>query len=341
MLTTTVAGRTWHFRHSIGHFVGPQGYTYPTPIAMTASGTMYVADIGLAEYGGGAGALSPKILKHRIEDEFLGEMGMGDLQWPEGLALARDGTVWCADAYHHRVFGYDAEGSPIGDWGEFGSGEGQFNRPSGLAFDADDHLLVVDSLNHRVQKYSIGGEYLGSWGTQGSEQGQLNQPWGLSIDQEGSVYIADWGNDRVQKFTPDGEFLGRFGSRYAEIGIDDGGSLKRPADVAVDSDGDVYVCDWGNGRVQIYYPDGDIICSLRGDAHEFSKAAKQVMDVNPEYTQAFKRVNPVELLKFGIFDRPRGIAIDGQDRIAISDGGRGRVQVYEKDHDFLVPQFNA
>ena len=105
--------------------------------------------------------------------------------------------------------------------------------------------------------------------------------------------------------------------------------------------GDVYVCDWGNRRVQIYYPDGDIICSLQGDAHEFSKAAQQVMEVNMEYAQAFRRVTPVELIKFGIFDRPRGIAIDGQDRIAISDGGRGRVQVYHKDHDYLLPQFNA
>lgn len=340
MLTTSVAGRTWHFDHSIGHFVGPQGFTYPTPIAATTSGTIYVADIGLAEYSG-AGGLGSKIFKHRIEDEFLGEMGAGDLRWPEGLALARDGSVWCADAYHHRIFGYDPEGAPIGDWGEFGDGNGQFNRPSGIAFDADDHLHVVDSLNHRVQQFTRDGEFLGAWGSEGSEAGQLNQPWGITIGNEGALFIADWGNDRVQKFTPEGEVLCSFGSRFADLGIDDGGSLKRPADVAVDSVGDVYVCDWGNRRVQIYYPDGDIICSLNGDAHEFSKAARKVMDVNPEYSQAFRRVTPVELIKFGIFDRPRGIAIDGQDRIAISDGGRGRIQVYHKDHNYLLPQFNA
>ena len=341
MLTTTVAGRTWHFSHSIGHFVGPQGFNYPSAIAMAPNGTMHVADPGLSEYGGASGALSAKIIKHRIEDEFLGDIGSGDLTWPEGLALARDGTVWCADAYHHRIFGYDAEGSPVGDWGEFGDGDGQFNRPSGMAFDADDNLHVVDSLNHRVQTFTRDGEFLGTWGKHGCAEGELNQPWGMTIDNEGALFIADWGNDRVQKFTPDGEFLGNFGSRYEDIGIDDGGSLKRPADVAVDSDGDVYVCDWGNRRVQIYYPDGDIICSLQGDAHEFSKAAASVMEVNPEYQQAFRRVTPVELIKFGIFDRPRGIAIDAQDRIAIGDGGRGRVQVYHKDHDYLVPQFNA
>lgn len=341
MLTTTVAGRTWHFDYSIGHFVGPQGFTYPTSIAMAANGTMHIADIGLAEYGGGGGALGPKIFKHRIEDEFLGDMGAGDLVWPEGLALARDGTVWCADAYHHRIFGYDAEGSPIGNWGNFGDGTGQFNRPSGLAFDAEDHLIVVDSLNHRVQKFTRDGTFLSAWGALGSAEGQLNHPWGITIDREGAYYIADWANDRVQKFAPDGEPLTRFGSRYEDIDIDDGGRLSRPADVAVDSEGDVYVCDWGNRRVQIYYPDGEIICGLYGDAHEFSKAAQKVMDVNPDYMHAFRRVTRHELIKFGIFDRPRGIAIDAQDRIAIGDGGRGRVQVYHKDHDYLIPQFNA
>ena len=117
--------------------------------------------------------------------------------------------------------------------------------------------------------------------------------------------------------------------------------LNRPADVAVDSEGDVYVVDWGNNRVQIYYPDGDIICGLYGDARVFSKASQKVMDVNADYMRAFNRVTPVELIKLGNFDRPRGIAIDAQDRIAVTDGARGRVQVYYKDHDYVIPQFNA
>ncbi len=334
MLTKSVAGRTWHFSHSIGHFVGPQGFTYPTPIASNVAGTMYIADTGAAE-----GFAPARIFKYRVEDEYLGEMGQGDLIWPQGLALSHDGTVWCADSYKHRIYGYDAEGAPIGDWGEFGSGPGQLNRPAGLAFDADDNLFVVDSLNHRVQQFGKDGSYLGAWGSEGCAAGQLNQPWGITIAPSGAVYVADWANDRVQKFAPDGEPLAAFGSQFE--GIDDGGALNRPADVAVDSEGDVYVCDWGNRRVQIYYPDGDIICGLYGDAHVFSQAAQRVMDVNPDYMRAFQRVTPQELIKFGLFDRPRGIAIDGQDRIAISDGGRGRVQVYAKDHDYLIPQFNA
>ena len=334
MLTTSVAGRTWHFRHSIGHFVGAEGFTYPTPIAAGAGGVLYIADTGAAE-----GFAQAKIFKYRQPDEFLGEMGAGDLVWPQGLALARDGSVWCSDADQHRIFGYDAEGAPLGAWGTQGSGDGEFNRPAGLAFDGDGHLLVADSGNHRIQRYTTAGEYLGSWGREGSALGQLREPWGLTVDAAGAVYVADWGNDRVQKCAPDGEPLVRFGSQVD--GLDDGGALRRPADAAVDSEGDVYIADWGNRRVQIYYPDGEIICGLYGDAHVFSKAAQRVMDVNPDYQRAFQRVRPQELLKFGVFDRPRGIAVDAEDRIAVSDGGRGRIQVYQKDHDYLIPQFNA
>ena len=55
---------------------------------MTPAGTMYVADIGLAEYSARA-ALGSKIYKHRIEDEFLGEMGAGDLQVAGGPRTRR------------------------------------------------------------------------------------------------------------------------------------------------------------------------------------------------------------------------------------------------------------
>ncbi|PZC43018.1 MAG: DNA-binding beta-propeller fold protein YncE [Chloroflexi bacterium] len=335
MLTTTVAGRTWHFSHSIGMHVGPEGFTHPSPVEAAADGTLYVADTGAVE-GAGQAYGQTKIRKLRIEDEFLSEMDVVDLTWPQGLALSRDGNIYCSDAYHHAIFAYGADGTQIAHWGEQGSGEGQFQRPAGLAFDSDDNLLVVDTGNARVQKFSKEGKPLGAWGTEGSGEGELNQPWGLTIDQAGDVYVADWANDRVQKFTPGGTFLTRFGST-----IEDGGQLRRPSDVAVDSQGDVYVVDWGNNRIQIYYPDGDIISGLYGDANAFSKGAQATMDVNPDYMRAFKRVNPVELINFGRFDRPRGIAIDGQDRIAVTDCGRGRVQVYAKDKDYLVPQFNA
>ena len=330
MPTKTVAGRTWHFSHSLGHHVGPGGFTHPTAVVSAPGGIVYVADTGAAE-----GYQPAKIRKLDVDEGFISEFGVGDLTWPEGLALDQSGNIYCSDAHKHRVIAYDQEGEQIGEWGEPGSGAGQLNAPSGLAFDGDDNLHVVDSLNSRIQKFTGDGRPLAAWGTPGTEDGQLDRPWGITIDPEGDIYVADWGNNRVQKFSPDGAFMGRFGSQIA-----DGGELNRPSDVAVDSEGDVYVVDWGNNRVQMYFPDGDVITGLYGDAREFSRSAQQVMDVNPDYAKAFERVDPSELIRWGRLERPRGIAIDEQDRIVITDCTRGRLQVYAKDKDYVVPQFN-
>ena len=328
MQTKTVATRTWHFNHVIGTIaVRGRGFYHPSSLAIAPGGILYV----LNDRDRSASPIS----KLTIDEEYLGEFGAEDFTWPAGLALDKDGNVYCADGYDHFVAIYNADGDRIGQWGEAGSKEGQLRAPAGLAFDSEDNLLVVDGSNGRVQKFTREGRFLSSWGSPGSKDGELNRPWGITIDQNGDVYVADWGNDRVQKFSPEGNYLMSFGSTIA-----DGGQLDHPSDVAVDSEGDVYVTDWGNNRVQIYYPDGDIITGLYGDARVFSKWAQEYMDSNADYVKAFQRVDPTEMVRLGRFERPKGIAIDDEDRIIITDGIRCRLQVYTKDKNYLAPQFN-
>ena len=158
MLTTTVAGRTWHFNHSIGFHVGPEGFTHPSPVEAAADGTLYVADTGAVE-GAGQAYGQAKIRKLRIEDEFLSEMGVGDLIWPQGLALSRDGNIYCSDAYHHAIFAYDADGTQIARWGEQGEAPGQFaDHPHGLWVDSRGDLYVaeVPFIDNRLQKFTRG-----------------------------------------------------------------------------------------------------------------------------------------------------------------------------------------
>lgn len=330
MLTTTVAGRTWNFSHAIGrNAAAGNGFSLPWDVAVIPGGTLYVINRGQEA----AVNDNKRLGKLTIDEEFIGDFGRREFTWPASIAVAHDGNVYCSDEFENFIACYNPDGERLGKWGEVGSEPGQIRGPSGIAFDSDDNIYVVDSKNDRVQKFTKDGQFVMGWGSSGSREGQFKRPWGITIDQKGDVYVVDWGNNRVQKFSPDGVFLLSFGSASG-----DGGDLNHPADVAVDSEGDVYVTDGGNKRVQIYDPKGAILSCLLGDAYEFSKWAKEVVESNPDVVKAYRRVKDITPL--GRFDRPVGIAIDEKDRIVVTDSNRGRLQVYAKDKNYMDPQFN-
>lgn len=105
--------------------------------------------------------------------------------------------------------------------------------------------------------------------------------------------------------------------------------------MAVDSYGDVYVTDWGNRRVQIFEPSGEVLTALYGDATKFSRAGEYQLARDPESIKILNRNQDVMPYLAG-FGRPIGIAIDAQDRIIITDA-RSRLQVYKKDKGYADP----
>ena len=347
MITTTAAGRAWHFSHGLGrptneHNGRTGGYRYPVSLAVAPDDILFVLSRGT----GYLLALGDQFDRGRIgkttlDEEHIGDFARKEFVWPAGIALAADGHLFVTDEFRHHVAifpsdviypypEFNPDGERIGEWGVHGSEPGRLDGPSGIAFDSDGDIYIVDTGNDRVQKFTIDGEFQFGWGATGTGDDEFNRPWGITIDSRGAVYVADWGNDRVQKFSPDGEYLLSFGGRDIEAG-----DLNHPANVAVDSDGDVYVTDWGNSRVQIYEPDGESLAALYGDAVELSKAGVYIMARDPETIKAFRRVKDVSPM--GLFARPVGIEIDAQDRIIICDTC-GRLQVYVKDNDFAEPE---
>ena len=358
MKTTFVAGRAWHFSHSIGRptaehnqrkdgrMVG--GFLFPIAVAVGSDGLIFVLSRGLGYPYIRSVDIFTRIGKLTIDQEHIGDFARAGFTWPAGIAVSQDGNVYCSDEYENCIAicnpektypfpDHNPDRDRLGQWGEAGSEEGQLNGPSGLAFDSDDNLYVVDSRNDRAQKFTKEGGFLLGWGGSGTGDGQFNRPWGITIDHKGDVYVADWGNDRVQKFSPDGEFLMSFGSSQ-----DEAGRLNHPADVAVDSDGDVYITDWGKRKVRIYDPDGDILATLHGDATELSEAGVYVLGRDPQIHAALlKALDKVEgWRQIGGFRRPTGIVVDQEDRIIVTDHP-GRLQVYTKDKAYVEPALNV
>jgi len=355
MITTTAAGRAWHYSHNLGRttaehneskFGRTGGYGYPMDVAAAGNDILFVISRG---YGVPLPAFGvdmfARVGKTTIDEDHIGDFARGGFTWAVGIAVSKDGDVYCSDEFESviSVFDpngiqtfpeFDPDGEYIDRWGQKGSALGTLNGPAGLAFDADDDLYIVDSLNNRVQVFSKAGEFSRAWGRGGRGAGEFDRPWGMTIDAEGAVYVADWGNHRVQKFGPDGEYLMSFGG--LDGGLDAGaGSLDHPSGVAVDSDGDVYVTDWGNRRVAIFEPNGEVLAALYGEMQNLSKAGQYALERDPEN---MRRLNHDDsptrhLLRFA---RPLGIDIDEQDRIIVTDA-RGRLVVYRKDRDYEEP----
>ena len=341
MITTRAAGRTWHFSHGLGRPTNEingdtGGYRYPVSVAVAPEDILFVLSRGTGnddDFG--------RIGKTTLDELHIGDFARREFTWPVSIALSKDGTVYCSDEYDNCIAHFDPdaikpyptwdpEGERLGQWGEPGSAKGQLKGPAGIEFDRDDNIYVVDSGNDRVQKFTKDGEFLAAWGNAGAGEGDFHRPWGLTIDDNGDVYVADWGNSRVQKFAADGSFLMSFGSDGS-----DGGALNHPADVAVDSEGDVYVADWGNCRTQIYEPNGDVLAALYGDAVELSKAGTYIMGRDPGTIRAFRQVK--DITPMGLFQRPTAIEVDPEDRVIIADAC-GRLQVYFKDKEYVVPE---
>ena len=119
----------------------------------------------------------------------------------------------------------------------------------------------------------------------------------------------------------------------------DGGQLNRPSDVSVDPDGDVYVCDWVNNRVQAFGPDGKFLVSFLGDAQELGKWHQQTVNANVDTQKARRRAR--NLSTEWLLRLPRAVAFDPvKQRVLIADTQRGRLQIYNKLNDYMEPQLN-
>ena len=195
---------------------------------------------------------------------------------PTGIACDGKGNVYVVDTNNHRVQKFDGKlGGYIMKFGSRGNGEGQFNAPWGIAVDrVRGYIYVVDSANFRVQKFDMSGEFIMSWGSFGNGDGQFYFPRGIAVDQaDGTVYVVDMGNHRIQKFDTSTNVLPQLLTKWggsSEAGhassplAQEAGQLRSPWGITVDGQGDVYVTDTGNHRVEKFDREGNFISQWGG-----------------------------------------------------------------------------
>ncbi len=172
-----------------------------------------------------------------------------------GLAMDEEGSLYVSDTEKHEVRRYRVAGSR-GTVVAGGHGQGrrlhQLNNPTYIFVGSDQSVYVSDSYNDRVMKWKKGakvGVIVAGGNGKGKTRTQLDCPAGLLVDHLGRVYVADHWNSRVMRWdkgAEQGEIIA--GNKY--LPGESEKHLNGPEGLAFDQDGNLYVADSYNHRIQ-------------------------------------------------------------------------------------------
>jgi DNA-binding beta-propeller fold protein YncE len=145
-----------------------------------------------------------------------------------------------------------SNGNPATAWGGLGPGSGaqQFTQPGSVIVDSALNKYVADSGNNRIQWIAPNGQWTSLYGPSG-KQGYLNAPCGLAMDSTGALIVADTNNHRLVRIAdPTSANPGWTTCAGAQNPLGKSDSFQYPGQVAVASNGTIYVVDWYESAVE-------------------------------------------------------------------------------------------
>lgn len=267
----------------------------PADVAADGAGNVYIADAGNNRIRriDGRGVITT--VAGNGQAGSAGDGGSATnarLAYPLSVATRSGGFV-LSDSNNHRIRAVDqsgviktvAGGSPshvppaLGDGGP--ASRASLSIPRDVVIDGEGSILIADTGNNRIRKVDRHGVITtvagnGDFGDPSSDNGdggtaveaRLAQPRGVAVAADGTIYIADSYNHRIRKVDPGGRITTVAGpgpwncDGYMPYQGDDGpaeqASLCGPEDVALDSDGNLYIADTGNGRIRKVDREGTI-----------------------------------------------------------------------------------
>lgn len=260
---------------------------------------------------------------------------------PIGIALSPSGDrtyVTCSEGDRSTLI-FDADGKVVGTLAPPNVGIAD-RVPVYVAVDRDGAVYVSDRLRSVIDRYSAAGDYLGTYQP---AAGAPSAPIAMTFDKDGNFYVtnAQAGEHGVLVYNPAGNLKLRLAKEGPEVG-----EFSYPNGIVVDANGNIYVADSNNGRVQIFDPSGafrDVIG--RGGRGEFGlprglaldkQGRLYVVDTTGQEVQVWdvtaqpKRLYTIgsEGSRDGQFSYPNGAAVDSAGRVFVTDRVNGRVLVW-------------
>lgn len=229
-----------------------------------------------------------------LESFLFGARAPATLVKPYGIDI-HDGKIFVVDTVATGVAVLDLVNKKIETLGS--KDPGRLKKPINIAVDEDGTRYVTDRIRNRVMVYDAENRYLKAFGDP-----KVWAPTDVAISGD-ELYVADRENGQI--FVLDkhsGKELRRLGSE----GIDDAQFLF-PTNLAIDVDGNIYISDTMNFRIQKIDAQGNLL-------RQFGEAGDAL----------------------GQFARPKGIAVDRENRLYAVDAAFMNIQIFDDQGRLLL-----
>jgi predicted membrane-bound mannosyltransferase/sugar lactone lactonase YvrE len=192
------------------------------------------------------------------------------------------------------------------------------------------------------------------------DQLNLLNPRNLEAAPDGTLYVLDTGSHRVLHLSTEGDILnswGEFGT--TESGGGAGGTFNEPWGIAIGPDGNIFIADTWNHRIQKFTPDGafltswgrfgqretpdafwgprDVAVDDHGHVYVSDTGNKRIVvfDSDGQFLTEFGDIG----LGDGDFDEPSGLALDVEGNLYVADTWNQRIQVFSPDANGIAQDF--
>jgi DNA-binding beta-propeller fold protein YncE len=204
-----------------------------TGVAVNAKGHIFVLSRGNTT-GPAYAAAAAQLLEFDGKGNFIREIGKNLYAWSFGhtVRIDKEQNIWVADKGSDMVVKFNPKGDVLM---VFGRKQEASDKETGPLEHPNPPLPA--------------------------EEGRFRQVTDMTWDPAGNVYISDgYINSRVAKADKNGNWLKSWGSKGKNPG-----ELTTPHSIAADAQGNVYVADRGNRRIQVYDGEGNLLRSMTID----------------------------------------------------------------------------
>ena len=190
---------------------------------------------------------------------------------PRAIAVDNSGNVYVGDSGNYCIKKFDADGRFITEWGSPGQGDGQFNSirvvmvsNSGTVYVSDEHHDEQAGPTRRIQEFTPYGQFIGQFERKTPDVNKASLTVDVAKDDQGNIFLlsvdfiykdARIRHAMIEKYSPNGEFLAQC---LMDAGSGDG-QLQIPSAIAIDAEGNIYVTDCFDNRVQKFDPSGKFL----------------------------------------------------------------------------------